>query len=64
MEEIVLKNGVYEQVGNALKEYKKLEFSSIELNPHYEICMHAIEVITKKHRLCIKLLEAICHRCY
>lgn len=40
----IKKNGVYEQVKNALKDKTLLEFGGIEPNPHYETCMKAIEL--------------------
>src|SRR5690554_963625 len=39
----IKKNGVYDQVMNALKDYEVSEFGGIEANPHYETCMKAIE---------------------
>ncbi len=41
----IKKNGVYEQVKNALAGYELLEFGGIEPNPHYETCMKAIELV-------------------
>lgn len=41
----IKKNGVYDQVINALNRYQVLEFSGIEPNPHYETCMKAVELI-------------------
>ncbi|MCP4180646.1 MAG: iron-containing alcohol dehydrogenase [bacterium] len=41
----IKKNGVYNQVKKALKGYSVLEFSGIEPNPTYEICIKAIELI-------------------
>lgn len=45
----IKKNGVYEQVINALKGYQWFEFSGIEPNPHYETCMRAVEFIKQKN---------------
>lgn len=45
----IKKNGVYDQVINALSGYKTFEFSGIEPNPHYETCMKAVEVIKQHH---------------
>ena len=45
----IKKNGVYDQVKNALKDYQWFEFSGIEPNPHYETCMQAVEVIKQKN---------------
>lgn len=39
------KNGVYDQVKNALAGYDILEFSGIEPNPHYETCLKAVDFI-------------------
>lgn len=44
----IKKNGVYDQVIEALKGYDYLEFSGIEPNPHYETCMKAVELIKKE----------------
>ena len=41
----IMKNGVYEQVKNALKGFNVKEFGGIEVNPHYETCMKAVEVV-------------------
>lgn len=40
----IKENGVYNQVMNALKGVKILEFGGIEVNPHYETCMKAVEI--------------------
>ncbi len=40
----IKKNGVYEQVMDALKNHKVVEFSGIEPNPRYETCMKAVEL--------------------
>lgn len=45
----IKKNGAYEQVKNALKDYQVLEFSGIEPNPLYETCMQAVELIKKEN---------------
>jgi NADP-dependent alcohol dehydrogenase len=39
----IKKNGVYNQVAEALKDYPLTEFPGIEANPHYETCMQAVE---------------------
>ncbi|MDR3141976.1 MAG: iron-containing alcohol dehydrogenase [Tannerellaceae bacterium] len=44
----IRKNGVYEQVAGALKNFQWLEFSGIEANPHYETCMQAVELVRKE----------------
>ena len=41
----IKKNGVYNQVINALKEVELMEFGGIEANPHYETCMKAVELV-------------------
>jgi NADP-dependent alcohol dehydrogenase len=45
----VKKNGVYDQVMEALKGKKVIEFGGIEPNPLYETCMKAAELARKKH---------------
>lgn len=45
----IKKNGVYEQVINALKGFEHFEFSGIEPNPHYETCMQAVTLIKEKN---------------
>lgn len=44
----IKKNGVFNQVIDALKGYKVFEFSGIEPNPHYETCMKAVSIIKEK----------------
>lgn len=44
----IKKNGVYEQVVQALTGYDVIEFGGIEANPHYETCMKAVEVVREK----------------
>lgn len=44
----IKKNGVYEQVADALKGFDVTEFSGIEANPHYETCMKAVELVKKE----------------
>ena len=41
----IKKNGVYQQVTDALKNFEYVEFSGIEANPHYETCMNCVEKI-------------------
>ncbi len=41
----IKRTGVYEQVINALKPIEVLEFGGIEVNPHYETCMKAVEFV-------------------
>lgn len=45
----IKKNGVYNQVINALSGHEVYEFSGIEPNPHYETCMKAVEIIKEKN---------------
>ena len=45
----IKKTGVYDQVKNALKDFKVLEFGGIEPNPHYETCMKAVEVVKNEN---------------
>ena len=40
----IKKNGVYEQVKEALKGFHVYEFGGIEPNPRYETCMKAVEL--------------------
>lgn len=44
----IFKNGVYDQVKSALKEYDFLEFGGIEPNPTYETLMKAVEIARKE----------------
>ncbi|MDR0749721.1 MAG: iron-containing alcohol dehydrogenase [Tannerellaceae bacterium] len=44
----IRKNGVYEQVVDALKSFQWLEFFGIEANPHYETCMQVVELVRKE----------------
>jgi len=39
----IKKNGVYDQVKDALKNKSLIEFGGIEANPRYETCMKAVE---------------------
>lgn len=41
----IKKNGVYEQVLNALSEHTIIEFGGIEPNPKYETLMKAVEIV-------------------
>ena len=45
----IKKNGVYNQVKEALKNHTTLEFGGIEPNPRYETCMQAVELIKKEN---------------
>lgn len=44
----IMKNGVYDEVKKALKDFNVIEFGGIEVNPHYETCMNAVEVVKSK----------------
>lgn len=44
----IFKNGVYDQVMNALQGHDIVEFGGIEVNPHYETCMKAAEIVKDK----------------
>lgn len=45
----IKKNGVYEQIKNALKSFEVIEFGGIPANPEYEILMKALEIIKKEN---------------
>ena len=44
----IRRNGVYDQVKAALKDFRVEEFSAIEPNPRYETCMKAVELVMGK----------------
>lgn len=44
----IKKNGVYEQVTQALQGWDVTEFAGIEANPRYETCMRAVDIIREK----------------
>lgn len=44
----IKKNGAYDQVTAALKDYQWVEFQGIEPNPHYETCKKAVEKIRQE----------------
>jgi len=44
----IRKNGVYDQVVDALKGFEFFEFAGIEPNPHYDTCMKAVALIKEK----------------
>lgn len=52
----IKKNGIYNQVTDALKGFEVTEFSGIEVNPHYETCMKAVDLVKEK---CINFLLAV-----
>lgn len=41
----ILKNGVYDQVKAATKDFNVIEFGGIEANPHYETLMKAVALV-------------------
>ena len=45
----IKKNGVYDQVMNALQGFDIVEFSGIEPNPHYETLMRAVEMAKREN---------------
>jgi NADP-dependent alcohol dehydrogenase len=45
----IKRNGVYDQVMEALKGYEVLEFGGIEPNPHFETLMKAVEIVKKEN---------------
>lgn len=45
----IKKNGVYDQVKEALKGFDVIEFGGIEPNPTYETCMKAVEIVKKEN---------------
>lgn len=44
----IKKNGVYEQVLEALSGFTVIEFGGIEANPHYETAMKAVDLIKRE----------------
>lgn len=50
----IKKNGVYEQVKNALTAFEVVEFGGIPANPEYEVLLKALDVI-KKERITFML---------
>lgn len=45
----IKKNGVYDKVKLALKDFEVIEFSGIEPNPTYETCMRAVELVKREN---------------
>lgn len=45
----IFKNGVYDQVKDALQDIDFIEFGGIEPNPTHEICMKAVELIRNEN---------------
>jgi NADP-dependent alcohol dehydrogenase len=44
----IKKNGIYDQVIQALKGFNLIEFGGIEANPHYETLMKAVDVVRRE----------------
>lgn len=44
----IKRNGIYDQVKAALKDFEVVEFGGIEANPHYETCMKAVEIVKQQ----------------
>lgn len=45
----IFRNGVYDQVKEAIKGFEVIEFGGIEPNPHYETLMKATEIVKKEN---------------
>ncbi len=45
----IKKNGVYDQVIDALQGYSVVEFAGIEPNPQYDTCMRAVKVVNDQN---------------
>lgn len=45
----IFKNGIYEQVKNALSGKEVIEFGGVEPNPHFETLMKAVEIIREQN---------------
>ncbi|TVZ14313.1 iron-containing alcohol dehydrogenase [Maribacter sp. MAR_2009_72] len=45
----IKKNGIYEQVSNALSNVKVIEFGGIPANPEYDVLMDALKIIKEQH---------------
>lgn len=52
----IMKNGVYNQVKEALRGFSMVEFGGIEANPDHETCMKAVHFVRSKH---VKFLLAV-----
>ncbi|MDI9310009.1 MAG: iron-containing alcohol dehydrogenase [Limnohabitans sp.] len=44
----IFKNGIYDQVKSALKEFELIEFGGIEPNPRFETLMKAVQIIREQ----------------
>lgn len=45
----IKKNGIYDQVTEALKDFSYVEFGGIEANPQYKTCMNAVELVKREN---------------
>jgi NADP-dependent alcohol dehydrogenase len=45
----ILKNGIYDQVVESLKNYEVIEFSGIEANPRFETLMKAVQIVREQN---------------
>lgn len=45
----IFKNGIHQQVIDAIKDFETIEFGGIEPNPRFETLMQAVELIKKKN---------------
>lgn len=45
----IFKNGIYNQVKNALSDFELVEFAGIEANPHFETLMKAVAIIKEQN---------------
>ncbi len=45
----IFKNGVYDQVKAALKDFEVVEFGGIEPNPHFETLMKAVAIVKEQN---------------
>ncbi|MDO1511101.1 iron-containing alcohol dehydrogenase [Maribacter confluentis] len=45
----IKKNGIYEQVSNALSNVEVVEFGGIPANPEYDVLMDALKIIKEQH---------------
>lgn len=45
----IFKNGVYNQVKSALKDFEIVEFGGIEPNPHFETLMKAVAIVKEQN---------------
>lgn len=45
----IFKNGVYDQVKDAIQGFEVIEFGGIEPNPHYETLMKAVEIVKNEN---------------